>query len=291
MNRASTADLQDRKRAIERQTGILLVGHGTRSERGVAEFLQIAGDVARQAAPMPVEPAYLELCQPTIRAGLARLIERGARHIAVAPLLLLAAGHARRDIPAALAAALEELRASGRVTISLAGHLGCHAGVVELSRRRYTESLLGRQFVPPGDTCLVLVGRGSPDESATAEMHEFARRRVAGTSLAETRIAFLAMAEPPVRDVLRELGAGNWRRIVVQPHLLLHGELYDSLVEDVGRQRRVLKGTELIVTSYLAGSLSRGPAAGDTSCELVTQVVLARVQSAGPVAAIRVVAP
>jgi sirohydrochlorin ferrochelatase len=128
-----------------------------------------------------------------------------------------------------------------------------------------------------------MVGRGSLDESAIAEMHEFARLRSQITPVAETRVAFLAMAQPAVRDMLLELAASGFRRIVIQPHLLLHGELYDGLLAQVANWQRKQGVQEWIVTSYLACDSAQ-------NCppdELVTRAVLNRTREAG----IRVVAP
>lgn len=256
-----------------RRTGILLVGHGTRSQRGIEEFHRLAAQVARLAEPVALEPAFLELCQPTIHDGLARLVERGISHVIVLPLLLFAAGHAKRDIPAAVRAAMEALGLMGRVTSELASHLGCQPAILELSARRFAESLHGRDAVPASATCLLLVGRGSGDESATAEMHEFARLRSKLTPVADTHVAFLALAQPPVGDVLPRLAASNWRRIVVQPHLLLHGELYENLRTQVASMRCQHPGTDWALASYLAGS--------DWADEMIARGVLARASFAG----------
>ena len=86
-------------------TGLLLVGHGTRSRQGEGEFLEVAEQVSRRLTGVCVEPACLELTELTIPQGVSRLVERGARQIVVVPLLLFAAGHAKRDIPAAAEAA------------------------------------------------------------------------------------------------------------------------------------------------------------------------------------------
>ena len=74
--------------------GWLIVGHGTRSERGQAEFRQVARQLAENLVG-PAEHAFLELAQPTIAEGVQRLAERHVREIVVVPLLLFTAGEAR----------------------------------------------------------------------------------------------------------------------------------------------------------------------------------------------------
>lgn len=255
-------------------TGLLLVGHGTRSQIGRDEFLALSGQLGKQW-PNPVEPAFLELAEPTIGQAMSRLVDRGARRVVVMPMLLFAAGHAKDDIPAAVQAAGKELGLSPE-SVRHAEHLGCEPAIVELSRRRFTEALQGRPPVPAEQTCHVLVGRGSCDESATAEMHEFARQREANA------VAFLAMAQPAVAEALAAIAAQNWRRIVVQPHLVFHGELLDRLLAQVRSIAARHPEQEWIVTSYLGQGLASG-AAGT----LLAEAVFRRIQAAG----IRVVAP
>ena len=90
----------------ESDRGLLLVGHGTVDPCGSTEFMETAADVARVCGGVPVEPCFLELAEPDIQTGVARLAQRGVKHLTVAPLLLFAAGHAKHDIPRGVAAAV-----------------------------------------------------------------------------------------------------------------------------------------------------------------------------------------
>ncbi len=100
--------------------GVLLVGHGTRDDVGAGEFLATAELVREALREHLVEACFLELRKPDLAAGFSRLVQRGARRVAVVPMLLLAAGHANRDIPAIVARLvgqglrLHELRDLGR---------------------------------------------------------------------------------------------------------------------------------------------------------------------------------
>jgi sirohydrochlorin cobaltochelatase len=238
-----------------RPAGILLVGHGTRSALGREEFLTLAQLVVKRV-DVPVEAGFLELAEPTIATATARLVKRGARRIVVAPLLLFAAGHAKDDIPRAVAAALAAIGAT-EVTALQVSHLGCHPSIVELSSGRFTESLQVCHPLPAADTCLLLVGRGSHDESATAEMHEFARLIAERSPVGSTSVAFLAMARPGLRETLPELARKGWKRVVVQPHLLFHGDLYDTLSSAIENCRMESSKTEWIVTPHLSRGLAQ----------------------------------
>ncbi len=230
---------------------LLLVGHGTREADGVAEFLAASRRVARLAGGMAVEACFLEFAEPTIVQGFRRLVERGARRLTVAPALLFAAGHARHDIPAAVARAAADFPG---VIFDQAAHLGCHDAIVRLSKQRYDEALSGRATVPAEETALVMVGRGSRDAQATAEMHQFVERRQAALDARFVRTAFVAMAEPPLAEVLDEVSKLAVRRVVVEPHLLFGGVLVERIAEAVGSYAARRPEIEWLVAGHLGDS-------------------------------------
>ncbi len=212
--------------------GLLLIGHGTRDPAGLAEFWQLVELLRREQPDWQIEGCLLELAQPTIAEGLGNLIRRGARRVRVVPLVLFAAGHAKRDIPAALATAADE---HPGVVIDQAPHLGCHEAIVELSERRFHEAIRDHQKVAVGQTLLLLVGRGSHDREATGQMRQFAACRAAREAPGHIETAFIAMAEPRLEDALQAASRSKYARCVVQPHLLFAGLLLTDLRAAVGR--------------------------------------------------------
>jgi len=206
--------------------GLLLVGHGSRDEVGVEEFLAVARQVAAARPEWVVQPCFLEFAVPDIAAGMAALAARGARSVVVVPVILFAAGHIRRDIPAAVAAAAAE---HPQLVVCQAEHLGCHEALVALSEKRFAETAVGQHPASAADTQLVLVGRGSLDPEATAEMLRFAEIRRARAQLAGVTVGFLSMAAPPLVEALAAAATMNPRRVVVQPHLLFGGVLLKRL--------------------------------------------------------------
>ena len=229
-------------------TGVLLVGHGSREPVGVTEFLDTARLVAQRAGQAVVEPCFLEFARPTIDEGYCRLIERGARRVVVVPALLFAAGHGRRDIPAAVAAVAAKNLA---VSVQQVACLGCHEAILELSKLRYEWTLSGRPHVPYERTALILVGRGSHDPEATSEMLEFVRLRHELTPAAHARVAFLAMAEPALDAVLDNVARFDVSRVVVQPHLLFGGVFVRRVEEMVHTCRQRLPQIEWLLSGHL----------------------------------------
>jgi len=210
--------------------GLLLVGHGSREAVGVEEFLVVVRQVAVAQPEWVVEPCFLEFAEPDISAGMSALAARGARSVIVLPVILFAAGHIRRDIPAAVAAAVA---AHPQLVVCQAEHLGCHESLVALSEKRFAETAVDPHPASAADTQLVLVGRGSLDPEATAEMLRFAELRRARAQLASVMVGFLSMAAPPLADVLRAAASKNCCRVVVQPHLLFGGVLLTRLGDEV----------------------------------------------------------
>jgi len=208
------------------------VGHGTRDESGLAEFMETARAVASQWSPGVLEPCFLEMARPTVAEGLARLAQRGARRVAVVPLLLFAAGHAKRDIPAAVA---DAAAAFPDLAIRHADVLGCREPILALSQRRFEEALAGRPSTAANRTLLIMVGRGSFDAEATAEMERFSQVRAARTPVARVLTCFIAMQRPSLAETLESIPRADYARIVVQPHLLFSGQLLTEIRATVGR--------------------------------------------------------
>ncbi len=238
LNSPSTAD------------GLLIIGHGTRERAGQADFFQLV-ELVRQRSEKPVEGCFLEFAAPTIEEGFDRLIARGVRRVTAVPLLLFAAGHAKRDIPAALSQA-----AAGHpgVETRQTGPLECDSQILVLSARRFKEAIAEEPAIDPAEILLLFVGRGSADPTATAEMRRFAELRAAHTPVGRVNVCFLAIQRPTLAEGLAEAAASKFTRIVVQPHLLFRGELFDEIRAAVAAQPR-RAGQEWFVASMLGSEL------------------------------------
>jgi len=223
----------------QRRDAVLLVGHGTTDAAGIAEIAELTALVANALAGVDLEICFLEHAEPTIAEGLTRLVSRGARRVTVVPLLLFAAGHARRDIPLAV----ERARSvHPDCEIQLTPHLGCHDALVELSAQRFDEALAAdsrtENATTPAETLLLFVGRGSYEAEANAEMAAFARLRFERRPVGWYEVCFLSMAEPRVDRTFELVGSLPFRRVVVQPHLLFRGALLDRLLATVEARAR-----------------------------------------------------
>lgn len=228
--------------------GLLIVGHGTRYEPGIAEFHSAAQLVVERLPGTVVETCFLELAQPTLEAGIDLAVERGVERLIVVPLVLFAAGHAKQDIPALVAAAAAR---HPRLVTRQASPLGVHPAIVELSATRCQQALDGRPEIPSSETLLLMVGRGSRDAEANSEMFRFARLRWERWPAGWLETCFVAMTEPSLGRGLSMAGRLPVRRVVVQPHLLFQGELLHGLHHSVSDFSRRMRSIDWVVTSHL----------------------------------------
>jgi sirohydrochlorin cobaltochelatase len=209
---------------------LLIVGHGTRSAAGVAEFTRFVERVAsRTGGRIPaVDGGFIELARPSVADAVTRLTsatQAGPRPTIAVPLVLTAAGHGKGDIPAALA---RELTRHPGLSYRYGRPLGPHPVLQDLLAARIDAALAGASR--PG-THVVLVGRGSTDPDANAEVAKVARLLWEGRGYPEVEYSFISLARPSVPEALdraRRLGA---RRIVVAPYFLFSGVLPDRVTE------------------------------------------------------------
>jgi sirohydrochlorin cobaltochelatase len=192
-------------------SALLIAGHGTRTAAGVAEFTEFVKRVEVKLADRQVDVAggFIELAPPPLAESVADLIARGHRHLNVVPLVLVAAGHAKGDMPAAIAR--EQMRHPG-LTYSYGRPLGPHPVLQDLLTRRIDEALRGQ---PREGTAVVVVGRGSTDPDGNAEIAKVARLLWEGRGFDMTETSFVSLAWPSVPDALERVRRLGARRIVV----------------------------------------------------------------------------
>ncbi len=88
-------------------TGIIIVDHGSRrpeSNQMLERIAQLFGQRFNEKYGI-VEPAHMELAEPSIATAYARCVARGAERVVVAPFFLGPGKHWTQDIPSLTAAA------------------------------------------------------------------------------------------------------------------------------------------------------------------------------------------
>ena len=214
---------------------LLLAAHGTRDEAGIAAFTALAervGDLAGRDGTR-VAGGFIELSPPPLREAVAALASASAApaNLVAVPLMLSAAGHAKGDIPAALAR--ERTRHPG-LRWTYARPLGPHPALIELLAARIAAaSGSGPAPASPAPAVLV-VGRGSTDPDANADVVKTTRLLWEGRDYPLAETAFVSLARPGVAEGLERCRLLGARQIVVARYFLFPGVLPDRVAACAG---------------------------------------------------------
>lgn len=209
-------------------TGLLVVGHGSRDGRAAREFGELVSLVRERAPGLPVEGGFIELSRPPISESVRRLVEGGAREISAVPLMLLAAGHAKNDIPATL---VRERMSHPGVSFSYGRALGVRPELLELMDARVGASVPEEERP---ETAVLVVGRGSSDPDANSDLFKIARLFYEGRPYPLVEAAFVSLAPPGVPEALERLRRLGARRIAVFSYFLFTGVLEERIREQAG---------------------------------------------------------
>jgi sirohydrochlorin cobaltochelatase len=133
--------------------------------------------------------------------------------------MLLAAGHAKDDIPATL---VREGMAHPAMSFAYGRALGVRPELLDLMDRRVSAVVPEEE---KGETTVLVVGRGSSDPDANSDVAKISRLFYEGRPYAAVETAYVSMTPPDVPSALdrcRKLGA---RRVVVFSYFLFTGLL------------------------------------------------------------------
>jgi sirohydrochlorin ferrochelatase len=137
------ADMDDQPspdaRPDRERIAIVLVDHGSRVPESNDQLLAVAAAYRRHSGRPIVEPAHMELAEPSIAAAFARCVERGATLVVVCPYFLAPGKHWSEDIPRLAAEAAKPYPAVRHV---VAAPLGLDALMLDLIEKRIAQALL-----------------------------------------------------------------------------------------------------------------------------------------------------
>ena len=202
---------------------IVLLGHGSREPHANYEFERLAGEFQGMLSGQEVIPAYVELAQPSLAAGLRHAAYLADRVI-VLPCFLFTAGHIKNDLPVELYRARE---AHPRVSFLAAQALGVHAGMVEAAIDRLRDSQPTRRE----RTTIIIVGRGSSDPDANGDFAKLARLIGEGADRGLALPAFIGITRPSFEETLELAARTRPDEIVVLPYFLFAGRLLNQIAD------------------------------------------------------------
>jgi sirohydrochlorin ferrochelatase len=133
--------------------GIVLVDHGSQRAESNAMLLDVVREFQAATGFAIVEPAHMELAEPSIDAAFSRCVQRGAKKIVVFPYFLLPGRHWNEDIPNLAVAAAQ--RHPG-VRYLVTAPFGLHPLMSEVMRQRIEHCLAHTQG--HADACELCAG-------------------------------------------------------------------------------------------------------------------------------------
>ena len=250
--------------------GVMICGHGSRSQAAVDEFAVLAEKLPAHLPPdWPVEYGYLEFANPLIRDGLDRLREQGCDHILAVPGMLFAAMHAKNDIPSVL----NTYAATHGIKVQYGRELAVDPKMILAASERVREAVQKANDehgeVDLSDTCLVVIGRGASDPDANSNVSKIARMLWEGMGFGWCEVGYSGVTFPLVEPCLEHAARLGYKRIVVFPYFLFTGILID----------RIYGFTDMVAEAHpdiqfvKAGYLNDHPQVLATFAERVTEIL------------------
>lgn len=118
--------------------GIVVVDHGSRRAESNELLLAVVAMFRRRSGLEIVEPAHMELADPTIADAFARCVEQGAQTVVVFPYFLAPGRHWSEDIPRL---ATEAASAHPGVAYLVTAPLGLHEFIADVMVERIATCL------------------------------------------------------------------------------------------------------------------------------------------------------
>nr|XP_043638997.1 sirohydrochlorin ferrochelatase, chloroplastic isoform X2 [Erigeron canadensis]XP_043638998.1 sirohydrochlorin ferrochelatase, chloroplastic isoform X2 [Erigeron canadensis] len=140
---------------ITNKDGVIIVDHGSRRKESnlmLNEF--VAMFIEKTGYPI-VEPAHMELAEPSIRDAFRSCVQRGANRVIVSPFFLFPGRHWNQDIPSLTAEAAKDYPG---VSYMITAPLGLHTLLVDVLDDRIKHCL--SHVAGDADECAVCAGTG-----------------------------------------------------------------------------------------------------------------------------------
>lgn len=205
---------------------VIYIAHGTRVQEGIEEAKEFV-ERAKKHIPIALqEICFLELVEPTIEQTIERCVQKGASEIALVPILLLTANHAKKDIPA-LVKPLK--RKYPHIVFSYGKPFGIHPSLIAQIYERIKEQTLD---ISP-DAEILLIGRGSSDPAVVRDFTEIATRLKLRYGIRHVEIAFLYGNGPKFSNFVKKIAQSPNKSRYIVPYLLFQGLLRQHIEREL----------------------------------------------------------
>jgi precorrin-8X/cobalt-precorrin-8 methylmutase len=228
---------------------IVVAAHGSRDPAAVSEVEALIESMRDAAPGRSISHGFLEFAVPTVDEAVRAVIASGARRVLMLPALLLAATHAKNDMPG-------ELTLLKRQFPGVEFHYGSpadlHPLLLRLAQQRIVEAeACAERLVKRSDACLVVVGRGTSDPDANADVAKLARMLEEGMGFGTSFVCYAGTAHPSVAAGLRKAARLSDQRLVIFPYFLFDGVLVKRIYAAADELHASFPQIEVLKAGYL----------------------------------------
>jgi precorrin-8X/cobalt-precorrin-8 methylmutase len=228
---------------------IVVAAHGSRDPAGVREVEALVALMKKRAPTRSIALGFLEFALPTIDEGVRAAIAAGAERVVMLPALLLAATHAKNDMPGELAVLKRDFPG---VEFHFGAPMDLHPQMLRLAQQRIVEAETSSQrAVKRSDSCLVVVGRGTTDPDANSEVSKLARMLEEGLGFGASFVCYSGTAEPGLAEGLHRAARLGFERMVVFPYFLFDGVLVKRIYAAADELQARYPELEVLKAGYL----------------------------------------
>lgn len=228
---------------------LLIVGHGARDKEGDGNReVEAFAQRWRQRRPeLTIQVCFIEYAEVLLAEGLSRAAQ-GADRVLVLPLILGAAGHVRMEIPAAI----DQARINfPQVTFLCSRNIGAEGKVLDMVRFRLHQAMARLDMPDPRTTGVILLGRGSSEPAANAEVAKLSRWLYETTDHELIDIAFTGITHPRLEGVVQRQVRLGMSQLIVLPFYLFTGRLIKRIQRQVDRLRTTYPDRPLALAPYI----------------------------------------
>lgn len=206
---------------------ILLVGHGSRDPKGNQEIAQFLSEWQTQHPDWHIEVCYIEFADILLDEGLDKAASTATK-VLVIPLILNAAAHVKMEIPAHL----EKARIRHRHVEFIYGkHLGVSMKLLTVIKRHLAQTMTSLASPDPKTTGVIVLGRGSADKIANAEVAKLARWLQEDSHHELIDIAFTGITFPRLETIVQRQVKLGMTQIAILPYYLFSGTLITRITQ------------------------------------------------------------
>ncbi|OGW15167.1 MAG: hypothetical protein A3K09_07840 [Nitrospinae bacterium RIFCSPLOWO2_12_FULL_47_7] len=228
---------------------ICIAGHGSRDKDGIREFLTLSSKFRERDPHRVVECGFLEFAKPTITEAISRCNQPKIKNVIVLPGVLMAAGHAKNDMPSEV---LDAASKFPRLNIQYGRPLDVHPKVLKVCAERVeTAEKTAAKNIARADTLLMGVGRGSNDPDANSNIAKITRMLWEGMRFGWAETSFIGVTQPLLDDALDKVVRMKFSRIIIFPLFLFTGVLVKRIYAITEKYQLTYPEIEFIKAPYL----------------------------------------